>query len=138
MSNYSKLVKSRFFGNIKAEFKMAQTVMKLDIPFDIDDVGMKCDQHYNKSLYEFYLYDMNCIQDLQLALEDPDLVNYVQCDHIILLFSKKKKLVDDSLMYTHYINGDIPFYRGKHKIDRQYIHTAMIDTRFIIPPCTTN
>ena len=138
MSNYSKLVKSRFFGNIKAEFKMAQTVMKLDIPFDIDDVGLKCDLHYNKSLYEFYLYDMNCIQDLQLALEDPDLVNYVQCDHIILLFSKKKKLVDDSLMYTHYINGDIPFYRGKHKIDRQYIHTAMIDTRFIIPPCTTN
>ncbi len=138
MSNYSKLVESRFFGNIKAEFKMAQTVMRLDIPFDIEDIGLKCDPEYNKSLYEFYLYDMNCVQDLKLALEDPDLVNYAQCEHIVLLFAKKKKLVDDSLMYTHYINGDIPFYRGKHRIDGQYIHTAMIDTRFIIPPCTTN
>lgn len=138
MSNYAKLVESRFFSNINAEFKMAQTVMRLDIPFDVDEIGLRFDPEYTKSLYEFYLYDMNCIQDLQLALDDPNIVNYVQCEYLILFFSRKKKLVDESLMYTHYINGDIPFYRGKHKIDNKFVYTAMIDTRFIIPPCSTN
>lgn len=138
MSNYTKLVESRFFRNIQAEFRLAQNMLKLHMPFDLDDIGIKTDKDYNRSLYDFYIYELDCVDDFKLAVNNPEIINYIQSDYIILFFGRKKKLIDESIMVTHFINGDIPFYRGKHKVDNHYIHTAMIDTRFIIPPYTTN
>ena len=138
MSCYTRLVESHFLRNVEAEFSLAQEALKSQLPFDEAIVGLNFNRNYNKALYEFYISMLNCVEDLEMALQDEHMVNYIQDEYIILLFSCKKNLVQEALLYTHHINGDVSFFQSRHRVKNKYVYTAMIDTRFIIPPCTTN
>ena len=141
MGCFDKLVRSRFLANVSTELELArrtiQSMGQSHFPASLPGSRKVRKKVYDNYLYQYYLLDE--INGMVLE-EEPqkDMVYYIQLDHIIFVYSRTKKLIDEAVMYSYNVNGDLPFYRGKHRIEGYTFHTVLIDTRLNVIPYSPN
>ncbi len=139
MNCFKRLVDSNFLANAKNELLAAQRVLKAEeaLPFDATLIFNRDDAKY---VYDCYIEDYALLFEVEQSEEEllKDAIYYIQEDHILFIYSKTKKLVDEAILYSYNVNGDIPLYRGRHKVNRQVVFTALIDVRIPFSPSSPN
>jgi hypothetical protein len=140
MGCFDKLVKSHFLANVSTELELArrtiQSMSQYAIPADI----LAC-KKARKQIYDNYISQYYVFEELSEMLEEDsqkNMIHYLQLDHIVLICSRVKKQVTEAMLHSHNVNGDLPFYRGKHYIQGYVIHTVLIDTRISVTPSSPN
>lgn len=140
MGCFDKLVKSHFLANVSTELELArrtlQSMSQSAIPADI-----LASKKARKQIYDNYISQYYVFEELSEMLEEDsqkNMIHYLQLDHIVLICSRVKKQVTEAMMHSHNVNGDLPFYRGKHYIQGYVIHTVLIDTRISVTPSSPN
>jgi hypothetical protein len=99
----------------------------------------KADKKY---MYDCYFEDLGLIEELK-DREDPEyndknMIFYIQDYPILFIYSRSKRLIKEAIIYSYYVNGDIPIYTTKHHIDGRVWFTTMIDTRIPFPSSSPN
>lgn len=139
MNCFKRLVDSNFLANAKNELLAAQRVLKAEEahPFDATLIFNRDDAKY---VYDCYVEDYALLFEVEQSEEEllKDAIYYIQEEHILFIYSKTKKLVDEAVLYSYNVNGDIPLYRGRHKVDKQVVFTALIDVRIPFSPSSPN
>ena len=54
------------------------------------------------------------------------------------MYSANQNQVKDAIKYSYNVNGLIPLYKGRHRLDGITMYTAMIDTRIHFTPVAPN
>lgn len=139
MSCFEKLVRSNFLANAKKELLAAQQVLKAEEALFFEPVFL-FDKQAAKYMYESYVDTYALLYEIQESgfSLSKDTIYYIQEDHILFIYSKTRKLVDEAILYSYNVNGDVPIYRGRHKLDKQVIFTALIDVRIPFSPFSPN
>ena len=140
MGCFDKLVKSHFLANVSTELELARRTLRsmslsafpTDIPGDIN--ARK--QIYNDYISQYYIFEE--LNDIMIEDPNKDIIHFLQLDHIILICSRAKNQVTEAIKHSYNVNGDLPFYRGKHRIQGYTIHTVLIDTRISVIPYSPN
>jgi len=139
MKCFERLVNSSFLANAKKELLAAQRTLKAEEALFFEPTLLFNKQEV-KDIYNFYIEDYAFLCGIEQTDIDlsKDTIYYTQEDHILFIYSKTKKLIDEAITYSYNVNGDIPFYRGRHKINNQIIFTALIDVRIHFQPSSPN
>ena len=139
MKCFERLVDSNFLANAKKELLAAQQVLKAEEALFFEPT-LVFNRQAAKYIYDCYVEDYALLYEIEQS--DVDLskgtIYYIQEDHILFIYSKTKKLIDEAITYSYNVNGDIPFYRGRHKINNQVIFTVLIDVRIPFQPSSPN
>lgn len=139
MGLFQDLVKSKFLANATNELALARNVLKGDGLVIYDDYDHPFDINLKKELYNYYLHELNFIQDLvETEYTEDEMIYYIQNDPIVFVYSRSKKQIENSLKYSHNLNGDLPVYRGRHRVKSRMVYTLLIDTRFSLRPASVN
>ena len=56
----------------------------------------------------------------------------------ILAAAANQNQVKEAILYSYNVNGLIPLYKGRHRLDGITMYTAMIDTRIHFTPVAPN
>ena len=141
MGCFDKLVKSHFLANVSTELELARRTLQ-SMGQSFFPASLPASKKARKKVYDNYLFQYYILEELNdMALEEEphkDMIYYIQIDHVIFVYSRTKKLVTESVMYSYNVNGDLPFYRGKHRIQGYNFHTLLIDTRLSVIPYSPN
>lgn len=137
MSLFRDLIANKFLANASGELQRAKAIISEQ---EIDNFHTFILEE-KKELYYFYFEDAEFYRDLMdISLEEAekDLIYIVNKGTLMFCFSMSKKQIDETIMFCHNLNGDIPIHRTKHLLQGKYIHTVMFDTSFILPPQSPN
>jgi len=139
MGCFSQLTQSNFLSESKEELLSAQRKLVTGAAplFDATLIFNKKDRKY---VYDNYIREYELLTEL-LELEvdvSKRLIFYIQDDHLLFIYSKTRKLVDEAVIYNYNVCGDIPFCRSKHIIKGQTYFTALIDRRIEFTPISPN
>lgn len=139
MSCFNQLVQSKFFSRASEEFASAQRKLKAgqDLRFDTTLLFDKKDRKY---VYETYVWDYYLLAEIEEMGENSpkDVIHYVQEDHILFIYSRTKKLIDEAILYSYNVNGDIPLCKSKHIVNGCAYFTVLIDCRICFIPTSPN
>lgn len=142
MRCFENLVKSRFLANVSKELEMARrTLESASHPLLPDDFVFNKDLKrflYDECVFEFFLLEEIADTVEEMTEEDKEMIYYIQLQELVFIYSAKKAQLEDAVRYTFNVNGDLPLYKGKHRIKGITFHTAIIDTRFSFIPPSTN
>lgn len=139
MGCFSQLVQSSFLSRAKEELLSAQRRLKTgEAPlFDSTLIFDKKDKKY---VYDSYVWDYNLLAELEEMEDDTpkDVIFYIQEEHILFIYSRTRKLIDEAIWYSYNVNGDIPLCRSKHVIRGRTYFTVIIDCRIHFIPNSPN
>jgi hypothetical protein len=139
MNCFKRLVDSNFLANAKNELVAAQRVLKAAeaLPFDATLIFNRDDAKY---VYDCYVEDYALLFEVEQSTTEisKDVIYYIQEEHVLFIYSRSKKMVDEAVLYSYSVNGDVPLFRAKHIINKHAIHTALIDIRIPFPASSPN
>lgn len=139
MSCFGKLSKSGFFKNASSELTLAQQALKkLNQVTDI--AQLYADKLTKKNVYNYYVDYYYLLDELTESIDsmEDSLIYYINVNEMMFVYSKSKKLINESVRYSYNVSGDIPLCQSKHKINNQYIFTVLFDTRINFTPYSPN
>lgn len=135
MSLFRDLIANRFLANASGELQRAKSIISEQ---EIDNFHTFALEE-KKQLYYFYFEDAEFFKDLMdISLDETELIFIVNKGTLMFCFSMSKKQIDETIMFCHNLNGDIPIHRTKHLIQGRYVYTVMFDTSFVLPPQSPN
>lgn len=140
MRCFESLVKSKFLANVSNELSLARQAIRT-MSQTAFPTNFYCDKRDRKALYDEYVYQYYLLEEIKDTIDntiDPELIYYVQYDHIMYLYSLVKNQVTDAATYNYNIHGILPLYRGRHRIDGYTVYTALLDTRLTFNPFSPN
>lgn len=139
MKCFERLIESNFLANVRSELELARDVIAKD---DEVEAGFKVyglDPKSRKLSYKTLVSKYNLIEAIKESIkDDSDLLYFIKIEHIVFAFSRKKAQIEDAIRHSYNLNGDLPFFRSKHKIQGNTFHTMVIDTRFSFTPMSPN
>lgn len=137
MSLFRDLITNKFLANAPGELQRAKAIISEQETENFHSFVLE----EKKQLYYFYYEDAEFFLDLMdISLEDDDkeLIYIVNKGTLMFCFSPSKKQIDETIMFCHNLNGDIPIHRTKHLIEGKYVYTVMFDTSFVLPAQSPN
>lgn len=140
MGCFESLVKSRFLADASSELSLARKAIKSMSQISLP-ASLYADKKVRKRIYDELVYQFYILEEIAESLkEDPNpfMIFYMQFDDFIFLYSRKKDQIEDAILYNYNVNGDFPYYRGRHKINNMMVHTVMMDTRINFIPASPN
>ncbi len=141
MGCFEKLVKSHFLANVSAELRLARQTVKLMSQLSFEP-SLIVSRKRKKAIYDDIVEGYGLLMDMRANLDDyvddAGTIYYYHFDHLVFIYSKNIKQIDEALRYSFNNNGEIPLCRSRHRIDGVTVHTALIDTRILFKPATTN
>lgn len=150
MSCFKQLVESKFLSNVRQELHQArqalhQSSMVEDASSDHQDSQSPAVYAYGQDLSARKPFYAFCVHRFNLLTSMDETADYsasqlfsISIDYMRLFFARHKSVVDNACMYAYNVNGDMPYYRGKHQIKGKVYYTAFIDTRFSWTPNSPN
>lgn len=139
MKCFERLVESNFLANVRSELQLAREAIRQEKQVQEGFRVYSKDKRSRRVVYTRCVEQFDLIKSMEESLtENSQLLFYIQIDYIIFAFSSKKAQIDDAIRHSYNLSGDLPFYRGKHKINGITFHTALIDTRFSFTPISPN
>ena len=140
MGCFEKLVKSKFLANVSSELSLAreriQTADLAQFP------AIHCFNKVEKKLvYDDYIYHYYMLEEILDSIKESlakDTLFYIEVDHITFMYSANQNQVKEAILYSYNVNGLIPLYKGRHRLDGVTMYTAMIDTRIHFTPVAPN
>lgn len=136
---FDKLIKSNFLSNARSELQRAQYLLhEFDGILNDDYVTHICDPNAAKTLYYKICADIGFFAELYEADPNYKGIYYSYSERFVFMFSRSKKLLNEELLYTHTLNGDIPLYRKTHYISGKQYHAILFDLQFTVLPPTLN
>lgn len=140
MGCFESLVKSHFLANVSKELSEARLALQglslIQLP-----TTLPVDKKVRRRIYDEYVYQCYLIEEILESLkelEDPDIVYYIQLDGIIFIYTVDHSQFKDVLKYSYSMNGNIPFYKTKHRVLNKTVYTALYDTRINFTPFSIN
>ncbi len=140
MGCFESLVKSKFLANVSSELSLARQAIR-SMSQTLFPSIYYADKRDQKALYDEYVFQYYIIEEIRDTLNesvDPDMIYFLQYDHMMCLYSLKKSQVTDAAMYNYNIHGYIPIYRGRHRVDGFTMYTVLFDTRMSHIPFSPN
>lgn len=139
MKCFERLVQSSFLANVRSELQLARETLKQARQVEEGFRTYSNDRRSRRIVYNKCIQQFHLIQSMEESLtENTQLLFYLQIEHLIFAFSSKKAQIDDAIRHSYNLSGDLPFYRGRHKINGITFHTVLIDTRFSFTPMSPN
>ena len=139
MGLFKDLIKSKFLANAVSELALARNSLLKNEPLFINQYTHIFNTEMKKDVYDYYLNAYGFAYDLvDASYEEDDMIYYIHEEDMIFIFSRSKRQIDNSIKYSFNINGDIPVYRGKHRVKSRLVHTVLIDTKFCVRPPSAN
>lgn len=139
MKCFDRLVQSNFLTNIRSELQLARETLKQAKQVEEGYKTYSSDKRSRRIIYNKCVEQFDLIKSMEESQsENTQLLFYIQIDHLIFAFSSKKAQIDDAVRHSYNLSGDLPFYRGRHKINGITFHTVLIDTRFSFTPTSPN
>ena len=139
MGCFSQLVQSKFLSRAKEELLSAQRKLKAgEAP--LFDSTLLFDKKDRKYVYDTYVWDYNLLAEIEEMEEGSpkDVIYYIQEDYILFIYSRTRKLIDEAILYSYNVNGDIPLCRSKHIVNGCAYFTVLIDCRINFIPSSPN
>jgi hypothetical protein len=140
MGCFESLVKSRFLADVSSELSLARKAIKSMSQISMPAV-LYADRKVRKEIYDDIAYQYYLIEEMAEMLaqdSNPSMIWYLQFDDFIFLYSRKKNQIDEAILYNYNINGDFPYYRGRHVVNKMVVHTVLMDTRISFDPLSPN
>jgi hypothetical protein len=138
MGCFKQLVESSFLSNVYSELRMAQRRLQEESVMNEDPI-LLFDKKEKKQQYRDYMYELHFLETIMEEGDHDDHSLYcIQEDHILFVYSRKKKLIDESIRYGFYVHGDLPICRSRYKAASGTFFTALVDTRFVFPSSSPN
>lgn len=139
MKCFERLVQSSFLANVRSELELARETLKQAKQVEEGFRTYSNDRKSRRVVYNRCVQQFDLIRSIEESLtENTQLLFYLQIDYLIFAFSSKKAQIDDAIRHSYNLSGDLPFYRGRHKINGITFHTVLIDTRFSFLPMSPN
>jgi len=141
MGCFESLVKSNFLANALSELSLARTTLKAadqawSFPY------LSSSRSIQRRAYNYYIHDFDLLKELSNTYEsttdDHDMLYYVRIDNVSYVYSRSRSQISDAVQYTYNIFGEIPVYRGRHKVNGYVVHTALFDGGFTFTPYSAN
>lgn len=139
MGCFSQLVQSKFLSRAKEELLSAQRKLKAgDAP--LFDSTLLFDEKDKKQVYDTYIWDYDLLAEIEEMEEGApkDVIYYIQEDYLLFIYSRTRKLINEAILYSYNVNGDIPLCRSKHTINKCVYFTVLIDCRINFIPSSPN
>ena len=138
MSCFATLVTNQFLANAKSEMIDARARIVSEIALSPANNTFVFDRNERQQVY-YVVGNMYGFSDqlYNMQLED-NRIYYLTYDCYMMIISRKKPLIDTAVVAAHNVNGDIPYYRTKHKFNGKLVHSVLFNTNFTIPPVTLN
>lgn len=139
MSCFSKLKESGFFSNASSELESARRALNT-LNQSVDLPQLFINKAARKRSYDYHVDYLYLLDELIATVGDLDksTVYYMHVNEFIFVYSINKKLLNDAITYTYNLDGNIPMYTSKHKIENKVIYTALFDTRMVFTPSSPN
>lgn len=139
MKCFERLLQSNFLANVRSELQLARETLREAKQVEEGFKTYSKDRRSRRTVYNRCIQQFDLIQSMEESLtENTQLLFYIQIDYLIFAFSSKKAQIDDAIRHSYNLSGDLPFYRGRHKINGITFHTVLIDTRFSFIPMSPN
>jgi len=140
MGCFENLVKSKFLANVSSQLSLArERILTADsAQFPAIHIFNKAEK---KLVYDDYVYHYYMIEEILDSIKEnlaKDTLFYIEVDHITFMYSANQNQVKDAIKYSYNVNGLIPLYKGRHRLDGITMYTAMIDTRIHFTPVAPN
>jgi hypothetical protein len=139
MSLFEKLTKSKFLSNVTVELRRAAQIVRETTPNIVYQPAL---HNFSKEESKILYYEICEAYDFFTIFDEMDVaikqVYYIQDDQFLFVACRSKANIEDALHYSMQLNGDIPLYRHKHKVNGKIIYTILIDTSFTITPPSYN
>lgn len=138
MKCFEGLVQSKFMANARLELQQARSIVGND-PMPTLSTSYGLSRAEKRSVYYQYIDYMNILDYVADTPEEQGRgLNYIKHDHILFAFSRQRALIDNACDHSYKVNGDIPYFRGRHLVEGKWYHTVLIDTRFPVIPNSPN
>lgn len=140
MGCFENLVKSKFLANVSSQLSLArERILTADsAQFPAIHIFNKAEK---KLVYDDYVYHYYMIEEILDSIKEnlaKDTLFYIEVDHITFMYSANQNQVKDAIKYSYNVNGLLPLYKGRHRLDGITMYTAMIDTRIHFTPVAPN
>ena len=140
MGCFENLVKSKFLANVSSQLSLARERI-----LTADSAQFPAIHNFNKAdkklVYDDYVYHYYMIEEILDSIKEnlaKDTLFYIEVDHITFMYSANQSQVKDAIKYSYNVNGLLPLYKGRHRLDGITMYTAMIDTRIHFTPVAPN
>lgn len=140
MRCFDKLVKSHFLANVSEELSLARQALESmsSTCLDLNLVFNKKEKRimYENTLSHFQLLEE--VADAVLGDFDKTSIYFIEIETLHFMYSFSQSQIKDAIRYRYNVNGEIPFYTGKHKVQNHTVYTIMYDTRIFFDPIAAN
>ncbi len=138
MSCFTTLVTNRFLANAHSEMIDARARIVSEIAIDPANNTFVFDRNQRQEVYYIVGNMYGFFDQLYNIQFEDNRIYYLTYDCYMMVVSRKKPLIDAAISSAHNVNGDIPYYRTKHKFGGKLVHSVLFNTNFTIPPVTLN
>lgn len=140
MGCFEKLVKSKFLANVSSELSLARERIQI-----ADTTQFPTTHNFTKTkkklIYDNYVYHYYILEEMLDSIAEgllEDVLIYIEVDHITFMYSISQSQIKQAIKYNYNVNGFIPLYKGRHRLNGITIHTLMVDTRIQFTPVAAN
>lgn len=140
MRCFDKLVKSHFLANVSEELSLARQALE-SMSSTCLDLNLVFNQKEKRIMYENTLSHFQLLEevaDSMLGGFDKISIYFVEIDTLHFMYSLDQRQIKDAIKYRYNVNGEIPFYAGRHKVNGQTVYTLLYDTRMGFDPIAPN
>lgn len=139
MECFERLVQSNFLANVHMELELAQKTLRQDHQAMQGSKSYSGDKKTGRLVYNKCVEQFELTKPMEESLSgNTQQLFYLQIDYLIFAFSSKRAQIDDAIRHSYNLSGDLPFFRGRHKVGGVTFHTVLIDTRFSFKPISPN
>ena len=144
MKCFAGLVGNYFLKKASKELKQAQTtILRIDNTTPTESLtpvswlfSHKEKQRQFKAVWDLFEMDQYIYEDSDFLCEDS--ISVVEDDNIAILCSTNKKLVNQSISHYYQVHGDWCYYRTKKRINKMFVHIAIMWRAFPSSPFSLN
>lgn len=139
MDCFNKLVSNKFLANATNEFSSARKVLQkqsIDNAYTTSPYGYSSDKLFWSFDRDVKKQDFDYIADgleldryinTKVGIMMGNQICVLSTDEVLIVCAYKKKMMQDSINYCYLVNGFLPYYVTRKRIDiGRYVHVALI------------
>lgn len=153
MNCFRRLIECKFLSEATRELQQARDAISQETQSMVEEEEASSTHTVNSPLYYIYglasstkrIFYTNCIRQFRLVesmrdtlTEEARQLFFIRIEYLHFFFSRSKSVLESACTYAYNVNGEIPYYKGKHKVGGRVFYTALIDTRFSLVPNSPN
>jgi hypothetical protein len=138
MALLENLIKSKFLTNLRTELKEAKRAIIDSNILLYQESTHYADRETARQLYYEVCESYGFFDILHTVSPTSKLVHYIHSEQFIFAVCRSKSSLKQAIYYALSVNGDVPVYTHKHKVNNHLIHTVLFDTTFIVSPPSPN